>query len=98
MKQNNRIEERTSFQQDCILSNGFGKIKCKTVDVSRVGVGVLINGPIPFQNADILSVYIKSLSHRSLANIQWIKQDDNIKETRVGLKVSSSLYAIKSSP
>jgi len=94
MKQTNRTEERTPFQQDCILSNEFGKIKCKTVDVSRMGVGVLINGPIPFQNADILSVYIKSLRHRSLANIQWTKQDVNIKATRVGLKVSTSLYAI----
>ena len=67
-------------------------IKCKTVDVSSMGVGVLINGTIPFQNGDILPVDIKSLLHRSLANIQWTKQDVNINATRVGLKVSTSLF------
>jgi len=94
MKQNNRAEQRLPFQQDCILSNEFGWIECKTVDLSRMGVGVLINGTIPFKNTDILTINIKSLRHSSLANVQWTKQGVNSKETRVGLKVSTSLYNI----
>ncbi len=56
MNQNNRTDKRIPFRLDCILSNGFGMIKCKTVDASSMGMGVLINGTIPFQNRNTLFV------------------------------------------
>ena len=94
MNQKDRTDKRLPFQQDCILSNGFGEIKCKTVDVSNIGVGVLINGTVPFKNGDSLLVDIESIFYRSLANIQWIKEDVNNKSVKVGLKFYTSLFAV----
>jgi len=92
MNQNKRTEKRHPFQKECILrSNGFGMIKCKTVDASSMGVGVLINGTLPIQNGDLMSVDIEYIFYHSEAIIQWIKHDYNINATRVGLKVSNCL-------
>ncbi len=88
---NKRINARLSFQEECFLSNGFGTIKCKTFDVSKEGMGVLINETIPFETGDKMSAFIKIVGYKSQAQAQWIKNDVGKDESRVGLKLSTGL-------
>ncbi len=90
---NKRTYTRHPYQIECILSNGFGDIKSQTVDVSILGLGVLVNGTIPFENGDILKVYISvySMDQHSQAEVRWINKEVNSNSSRVGLKLFSTL-------
>ncbi len=90
MYYNKRAYTRHPYQIECILSNGFGDIKCQTVDVSNMGWGVLINETPPFEIGDRLYVYI--MQQCSWAEVRWAEKDDvNCNSTRVGLKLFSTL-------
>ena len=91
---NKRMERRQPFHQECFLSNGFGKIQTQTVDVSKMGVGLLIIGSLPFETGDQMSVDINSIEFCSKVSVQWTRKDVKNKATRVGLKLFSSLYDI----
>ncbi len=76
---------------ECILSDRFGDIKSQTINVSILGLRVLINETAPFEIGDRLSAYITSMQYHSLAEVRWTKEDANSNSTRVGLQLLSSL-------
>lgn len=83
-----RTYTRRSYQIDCTLGNGFGDIKCQTVDESNMGLGVLINETPPFEIGDKLFVYI--MLQCSWAEVRWINKEVNSNSSRVGLKCFST--------
>ncbi len=86
MSQNKRTDGRLSFQRKCTLS---GLVNSRAVDVSKLGLGVLINDlNIPIRQGDKLFVHIKSVKYHSLSEVRWTKEDANSNSTRVGLKLS----------
>ncbi len=88
---NRRNYLRTPYQMECILSDRFGDIKSQTVNVSILGLRVLINETTPFKIGDRLSAYITSMQYHSLAEVRWTEKDFNKNTTRIGLKLSTSL-------
>ena len=90
MNQNNRAYKRLPFQQDCLLSNRFGKTKGKTVDVSRMGLGVKTDNTWPFgYNSCKLTIFIPSKNRTFLTELMWIRKYLNT--LQLGLKLSTSL-------
>ena len=88
MNQNNRTEKRRHLQKECILDNEFGLIEAQTIDISKTGLGVKIDGtfPLKFKNGGCeLGVFIPN-KKLSQAKLMWIKKDFN-NTTRLGLKL-----------
>ncbi len=78
-----RLECRKPIQKECVLANGFGMITVSAVDISEKGLGLVINGKVPFKKSDKL---IASLDIRaSWCHVMWVKA---LNETtfKVGLK------------
>ncbi len=86
-----RINARQPFQEECILSNGFGLIRCKTVDASKMGVGVWVNEIIPLKKGNNLFIKPRSLQDQFLAQVRWIEQDVYRNKSRLGLQLSTSI-------
>lgn len=80
---NRREAVRKVVQKECILSNGFGRIITQIVDISSTGLGVIIDGAIPFDKADKLHTFTDI--EESLAQVIWIKSLNDI-TSRAGLK------------
>ena len=83
MNQNNRANKRLPWQKECILFNGFGVIATQTVEMSKIGLGVKTDKPLPFKNGCELKVYIP-FQKFSCAKLMWTKNGNNT--TRLGLK------------
>ncbi len=88
---NKRTYPRHPYQIECILSNESAAIKSQTVDVSILGMGVLVNGTTPFEIGDRLTVSMTSMQYQSLAEVRWAEKDINKNTTRIGLKLFSSI-------
>ncbi len=86
-----RTDVRLRFYHECFIQNKFVDIKSQTVDVSKIGVGVLvINGTSPFKKGD--KVLVNCRQRFSLAQVRWTKRDVNNNTTRMGLKLSTGLF------
>jgi len=93
MNQDNRTDKRNRtrlhYSFKGYLFNEFFGIKLKTVDVSKMGLGVLVNGTVPFENGDKLFVHIKN--RFSPIQVRWTEKVVTYNATRLGLKLFSNL-------
>jgi hypothetical protein len=75
--------------------NGFGAIKggikCKTVNMSKIGAELRIDKIFPYKKGDNLRIYDMNLQKYSQAQVRWAKRDFNNNVTNVGLKVTPNL-------
>ncbi len=78
-----RIDERKSFQKECILSDKFNLIKTQTVDISKIGLGVETNKTVPFNNGSKLTVFIPNVRDFVQAKLIWTKKDVENNATRL---------------
>jgi hypothetical protein len=85
---NNRTDKRLPFQRKCIMGNRVGLIETKTVDMSKMGLGVKTDKTLPFKDGCELTVFILSMDLPQ-AKLMWTKKDLN-NTTRLGLKFSTS--------
>ena len=85
MEQNNRTEERLPLQNECILYNRFGFIKTQTVDLSKMGLGVVADRTSQFKIGCELIAVIPGVGIFPQAQLMWTKKDNN--KTRLGLKL-----------
>jgi len=92
MIQNNisykRINARQHLKRDCFLSSEeLGLVNCKSVDISKGGLGVIVDDEtIPIQKGNIMFVHLEGSMHDiSRAEVKWTRKDNNA--TRVGLKL-----------
>ena len=91
MYQNNRTEERIPLQKECTLVNRSGSIEARTVDMSKMGIGIKIERILPFKIGSELTVIVPSMGNRLIkAKLMWTKKDSN-NTTRLGLKLYSSI-------
>ena len=89
---NNRTHDRLHFEKDCILLNGFGVIKCKTINLSENGAELQIDKIFPYKKGDNLRIYDIDLRNYSQAQVRWAKKNFYNKVTSVGLKFIPNLY------
>ncbi len=93
MNQNDMSDRRTDnrmfIYQECFLINESAAIKPHTVDVSKMGVGVLVYGTTPFEKNDKLTV--RYMQRSSRAEVKWAKKDVNNNTTRLGLELFPQL-------
>ena len=95
MNQNNRTDKRIyarkHFKRDCCLSSEeLGLINCKAVDITKWGLGILVNDEtIQLKKGDTMSAYIEGMHDFSRAKVKWTKKDNGA--TRIGLKLFSNL-------
>jgi hypothetical protein len=88
---NNRVSIRLPYKEECALS---GVVFSQTADMSEGGFSVRVNGAkLPIMIGDKLSIYVKRMQFRSMAEVRWTKRDVKNKATKIGLKLfPSSLY------
>ncbi len=95
MNQNNRTDRRIyarkHFKRDCCLSSEeLGLINCKAVNITRWGLGLLVNDETTqFFQGDTIFAYIEGMNNFSRGKVKWTKKDNSA--TRVGLKLFSNL-------
>ena len=85
MNQNYRADKRLPLQKECILVNQVGLLETQTVDISKMGLGVKTDSPLPFKNGCELGVLIPSMGNLPHVKLMWTKKDFN-NTTRLGLK------------
>ncbi len=78
-----RLENRKPIEKECVLTNGFGWIITSAVDMSEKGLGLLINGTVPFIKSDklIASLDVKA----SWCHVMWVRAL-NEGSSKAGLK------------
>ncbi len=88
---NNRISVRLPYKEKCALS---GVVFSHTADMSEGGFGVRVkNANLPIMIGDKLSISVKRMQFRSMAEVRWTKKDFKNNATIIGLKLfPSSLY------
>ncbi len=86
---NKRTNARWPSKEECVLITEFVNIKSQTVDVSLLGLGVLVNGTTPFEKEDKL--FVRYMQGFSRAQVRWTNKDDNNYTTRLGLELFSQL-------
>ena len=91
MAVNNRISIRLPYTEECALS---GVVFSHTADMSEGGFGVRVDGlNLPIMTGDKLSISVKRMQFRSMAEVRWTKNDFKNNATIIGLKLfPSSLY------
>ncbi len=90
-----RLEPRKTIEKECVLSNGFGMMTARAVDISEKGLGLVINGTVPFKKFDklIASLDIKS----SWCQVMWIRAL-NETSSKAGLKFYHASLPLKLTP
>ncbi len=90
-KTDKRIYARKHFKRDfCLSSKELRLINCKAVDITKLGLGVLVNDEtIQLKKGDTMFTYIEDMDDLSRAEVKWTKKDNSA--TRVGLKLFSNL-------
>ena len=84
MNQDNRTKERLPFQKECILGDQYSWIETQIFDISKMGIGVKTDSPLPFKNGCELVVFSFNMDLPQ-AKLVWTKKYFN-KTTRLGLK------------
>lgn len=82
--------KRRRIQKPCIISNGFGRISAKTVDVSNAGVGIKFFAQNPLDIGNVLNIRIEDYNLKTGAKVKWIKINE-MDMIRAGLKFCKSL-------
>ncbi len=88
---NKRANVRRQLNRDCFLSTKeFELINCKAVDISKWGLGVMVNDKtIHLKKGARMFPYIEDMQHFPRAEVKWTKKDNN--GTRLGLQLSTNI-------
>lgn len=49
-------------------------IQAETTDISRIGAGVVMKGPVPIKKDDTVSLEIEDFDLKSNAQVIWVQQ------------------------
>lgn len=82
-----RKAKRDAIVKGCVITKGNLSLAVKTVDISKNGICVKINGAIPFHIDDTVKVVIKDFDCNAEAKIVWVKSTMSTL-TRAGLLFS----------
>jgi len=83
---NRRLLEREIIQKGCDILKGEVRIPVKTIDVSKTGVGIKMNGYLPFEEDETVRVQINDLDITREARVVWTRRFYGI--SRAGLRFS----------
>lgn len=87
-----RIWSRQPSQRFCDILKGEVKIPAKTVDVSDTGLGIKMLGYLPFDQDDMVSVFVKELAMDRTAQVVWTRKFYGI--SRAGLRFMDEADAV----
>ncbi len=87
-----RLEDRKLIEKKCVLSNGFGMITARAIDISEKGLGLVINGKVPFKKSDKLVVSLAD--ETSWYQVKWLIAL-NGRSSKAGLKFLSPSLPLK---
>ena len=76
--------EREVVQRFCDIYKGDVRVPVKTIDVSTTGVGIKMNGYLPFEENEMVRVKIKDLDIERQATVMWTRKFYGI--SRAGLR------------
>lgn len=84
-RQHPRVHREVTFS----LNLGNETTPAKTIDISRSGIGVSLEGPYNIAVGKILNIYVPELGIDSRAEVMWHKtlKTDVDAETRLGVKI-----------
>ncbi len=90
-----RLENRKLIEKACVVANGFGMMTVNAVDISEKGLGLFINGKVPFKKSDKL---IASLEiGASWYQVKWVRTL-NETSSKAGLKFYHASLPLKLTP
>lgn len=87
VEQDYRSEVRSTMQRNCTISSGGQNITAKTIDISMNGMGIRLQGTVPFEKDDIIRALVKDFDINSEAQIVWLKKY-NSSGAKAGLRFS----------
>ncbi len=71
---NQRTKPRITINRECVLSNGFGTIGSRTIDISISGLGLLIPKTVPFDKGSVLHARINDYKISEYGQVVWVKK------------------------
>ncbi len=84
-----RLENRKLTKKACVLTNGFGMMTASVINISEKGLGLIINGKVPFKKSDKLTASLEAGA--SWYRVKWIKTfNDN--SSKAGLEFYQSSF------
>lgn len=87
-----RIGARSPSLKLCDILKGEVRIPAKAVDVSDTGIGIKMMGYLPFDQDDIVNVFLRELGEERPAQVVWTRKFYGI--SRAGLRFIDELPAI----
>ncbi|GMT42993.1 MAG: hypothetical protein IEMM0002_1404 [bacterium] len=85
LDQHRRREARNKIERECVLSRGDLRVTAHTLDISKCGIGLQMDGWIPFERNDSLHVVVKGFDIDSDGLVVWVTRS-NGSGSKAGLR------------